>query len=915
MMQADSTMANAQLKTVLRYLRDLAGGPSDDALSDGRLLEQFVKEREESAFAKLLERHGPMVLGVCRRVLDEPHDAEDAFQATFLILMRKAGSLDGRRSLAGWLYTVAFHTSLKARARAQCRAKHETQAMKPRMHETAPSDAWQDLRPLLDGELERLPEKYRLPLVLCYLEGRTHEEAAEQLGWPLGTVKGRLSRARDLLRGRLVRRGVTLPSVLLGTVLAQHAQAAVPAELAAAALHAVMATAVVPASVMSLTTGVLHAMWITKLKWTFAAMLVLGLAVTGPFVAHALWQRGQVHGRAVDPNPDEAPVALQDKRPDLPVDAMPKGAVARLGSTRGRLGPYGAIAISRDGRILACARGNEVRLWDTATGQEVQVVRGQQGAMGPIALSADARILIAGGADKFVRVWNLATGKEERRLAEHPAAVSCVALSPDGTTIASAGVNPIDGAQSIFISDTASGKLLRQCNGHAGGIFSLAFAADGKVLASRSFDKTVRLWEVASAKEIKQWETSRSASSSMVSFSADGKLLATCGGDDSLVVWDIETGKEVPRFAGLGYCQSVAFSPDGKLLVSQSKGCTIHMLDVASGKEIRQVWRRGWASSWVFSGDGKLLALAEPGMLSVLDCTTGLFLPQFGGDQRWSFESLAMSPDGKTVASAGWDGPTLWDAGSGKRIRELDGKQARVTWVAWSPDGRLLASCGQGNKSICIWDMAGMKIQRRLEAPVGPFRATFSPDSTLLAWSEAEAIHLTEVAGGKNLRVLPTTMGDTAMSLAFSPNGKMLASAVTEGGLHLWEVGSGMMLRNLRGHQGDVNFVAFTADGKTLWSNGLDGQVRRWNADSGNQVDALAAKMQILAGSPSGKIVELGKDGQFRLWDLAATKGHGWHRPEIGRIMSASFSADGRFLVTGGSDGAALVWHVAELCK
>src|SRR5262249_26019760 len=152
-------------------------------------------------------RHGPMVLGVCRRVLDHAHDAEDAFQATFLVLARKAASIVARDTVGNWLYGVAYRTAHKARVAAARRRLKERQMSRP---EALDEDVWRELRPVLDQELNRLPEKYREPVILCDLEGQTRKEAARRLGWPEGTLSGRLSRARVLLAKRLARHGLTL---------------------------------------------------------------------------------------------------------------------------------------------------------------------------------------------------------------------------------------------------------------------------------------------------------------------------------------------------------------------------------------------------------------------------------------------------------------------------------------------------------------------------------------------------------------------------------------------------------------------------------------------------------------------------------------------------------------------------------
>ena len=186
-------MATSQLNGVVRHLRRIALVRDGAGLTDGQLLEHFVASREEVAFEALVRRHGPMVLGVCRRVLRNPHDADDAFQATFLVLVRKAASVVPREKVANWLYGVAYQTALKARATTARRRMKEGQLMAASEPAAAEQDFWRDVQPVLDEELNRLPGKYREPIVLCELMGKTRKEVARQLGWPEGTVSGRLA--------------------------------------------------------------------------------------------------------------------------------------------------------------------------------------------------------------------------------------------------------------------------------------------------------------------------------------------------------------------------------------------------------------------------------------------------------------------------------------------------------------------------------------------------------------------------------------------------------------------------------------------------------------------------------------------------------------------------------------------------
>lgn len=255
-------------------------------LADGQLVERFAAKREEAAFAVLVERYGPMVLGVCRRVLHHVQDAEDAFQATFLVLARQAGSLRRPDAVGAWLYEVAYHIAARAR---RDRSKRQ-QPFDPDPT-TAAEDPAADLiraeqAAILDQELRRLPSKYRMPLVLCYFENQTYAQAARTLGWSPGTVSGRLAQAREALRLRLTRRGVALTGAGMIAALADSASAAVPPALASStvriallSLEASAAAGTIAASVAALSDGVARSMLITKLKLIGAAVVLTGIVI------------------------------------------------------------------------------------------------------------------------------------------------------------------------------------------------------------------------------------------------------------------------------------------------------------------------------------------------------------------------------------------------------------------------------------------------------------------------------------------------------------------------------------------------------------------------------------------------------------------------------------------------------------
>ena len=273
-----------RLNSLIQALRRAALRREGSGLTDADLLDAFVARREEAAFEALLRRHGPMVWGVCRRILQNEADAEDAFQATFLVLVRKAGSITPRALVGNWLYGVAHNTALKAKAMNSKRRAKERQAAERPRPEAAPADR-QQTQALLDEELSRLPDKYRAPIVLCHLEGRSRKEAARDLGVPEGTVAGRLARARAMLAGRLARRGVALSAGALALLLSEASAEGAPAPLMistakAASLMAAggAATAeVASAKVAALTEGVIQAMLLTKMKIVTAVLLAAAL--------------------------------------------------------------------------------------------------------------------------------------------------------------------------------------------------------------------------------------------------------------------------------------------------------------------------------------------------------------------------------------------------------------------------------------------------------------------------------------------------------------------------------------------------------------------------------------------------------------------------------------------------------------
>jgi RNA polymerase sigma factor (sigma-70 family) len=275
-----------------------------DNLTDEVLLERYMSRREEAAFAVLVRRYGPLVLSVCRRVLQHEQDAEDAFQAVFCVLARKAASIRQRAAVGAWLYAVAYRIARKARANRGRRPVPSSDLPDIPAAEGSPAWAWKELRPILDAEVNRLPMKCRQAFILCYLEGRTNEQAAAQLGCPLGTVVSRLAQARQRLRARLTRRGLALSAGLLAAALGHHAAArAVQAELAEAAVQTGLRYAAgqpVATGVAKLADGFLKAVFRARLTITVGLVSTFAVVVA---VVGLLWYRSRGAGEGNPPAP------------------------------------------------------------------------------------------------------------------------------------------------------------------------------------------------------------------------------------------------------------------------------------------------------------------------------------------------------------------------------------------------------------------------------------------------------------------------------------------------------------------------------------------------------------------------------------------------------------------------------------
>jgi len=346
-------VATNQMSKLIQQIRSVALLPDAAGVTDSQLLECFITQREQAAFTALVHRHGKLVWGVCRRVLGSHHDAEDAFQATFLVLLRKAASIASRDLLPNWLYGVAHRTALKARSIAARTKARERQMTEMPDVEAPQQDLWHDLEPFLDQELSRLPDKYRAVLLLCDLEGKTRKEAARQLRVPEGTVAGQLARARTMLAKRLGRHSLALSGEVLGTMLVQNtasASASVPTSLMLSTVKITSIVAgggaiagVVSGQVAALTKGALQAMLLAKLKTVTACVLAVGALGVGGVVARQTVVAISDVGQPVSAPQVKAEQPLKALTPPQPDKSTPAQAEEKRYEFMFRSAPWMAV--------------------------------------------------------------------------------------------------------------------------------------------------------------------------------------------------------------------------------------------------------------------------------------------------------------------------------------------------------------------------------------------------------------------------------------------------------------------------------------------------------------------------------------------------------------------------------------------
>ena len=536
-------------------------------------------------------------------------------------------------------------------------------------------------------------------------------------------------------------------------------------------------------------------------------------------------------------------------------------------------------------------------------------LEGHTSTVGAVAFSPDGRTIASGSWDETIRLWDARTGQPLATLTEHDGMVNAVAFSPDGKTLASGSMD-----DTIRLWDVETLETRAILDEHTNSVTSVTFSPDGKRLASGAWDGTIRLWDADDLQSMKVLNGHEGYVEAVV-FSPDGKTLASAARDDTIRLWDADTGEF--RAELLGHSDDIfalTFSPDGGRLASKSKDGTIRLWDVQNGQLQNTLsGHTSPESSIAFSPDGQTLASASYEAIEMMDAQSGQTRAVLTGHTKWVY-SIAFSADGRTLASGSLDNTIrLWDAVTDKNHAPLIGHTNWVTSVAFSPDGETLVS-GSLDHTVRMWDpLSGEHEFIRAEGTEPVSSIALSLDGHTLALLGEQKIWLWDIQSNQ----IRATLDGNAYnfnSAAFSPDGKTLATGGMDFTVRLWDTQSGQPRATLQ-HDKPVDFVIFSPDGKTIATDSNDNIIRLWNTDNGELRTTLTehTKVDTIAFSPDGKTMASGsQDNTIWLWDTRAREPFVTLTGHTGPVRSVVFSPDGKTLASGSADNTIRLWDATS---
>ncbi|HEY9621296.1 MAG TPA: NB-ARC domain-containing protein [Crinalium sp.] len=517
---------------------------------------------------------------------------------------------------------------------------------------------------------------------------------------------------------------------------------------------------------------------------------------------------------------------------------------------QGHSGRVNSVSFNSLGTVIVSGGDDQtIRFWDVHTGHPLKILQGSIGTVHSVVVSPDDTLLVSGSDDGFIRLWDTHTGELLTTLQGHDSCVRAIAFSPNGLLLASGSAD-----HTIKLWNPTAGKLLKTLAAHTDTVKSLAFSAENAILVSSSDDCTIKRWDVETGMLLQTLQGHLSPVSS-IALSADQSLIASGSFDQTIKLWDAQTGQRLRTLQGyVLWMRSVSFSPDGAILASGSTDHRIRLWDVKTGTLLQTLHdHQGWVWTVSFSRDGTMLASASNDYtIKLWDVQTGTLLNTLEGHRDW-VRGVSFSPDGMILASGSCDCTLrLWDTHTGKLLKTVEAHDNSVTSVGFSPTYNLVASCSR-DQTLKLWDATTGELVQAFPKQTRSFESiAWSRDGLLIGSSSSDhTVQLWNAGTGELLQTLEGHQ-NWVRCVALHPHRPLLASGSFDCTIKLWDIAelyaagphesgkhSKTVCRTLEGHTGWVLSIAFSPDGEMLASCSTDGTIRFWDIETGDCLTIL----------------------------------------------------------------------------